>query len=97
LNVVPGRDCLWRGDSDLRRLPLCDRRKELEATVPRSRLASLFRVDQYRDRGALFAACAAGELEGVVSKRLDRPYAACTTRDWLKVEFPGWRAANADR
>lgn len=90
-------DCLWRGDRDLRKLPLRDRRKELQAAVPRSRLAPLFRVDQYRDGEALFAACAAGEFEGVVSKRLDRPYVSGPCRDWLKTKCPGWRAANADR
>lgn len=90
-------DCLWRGDRDLRRLPLRDRRKQLEGAIPRSRLAPLFRVDQYRDGEALFAACAAGQLEGVVSKRLDRPYIAGTTRDWLKAKCPSWREANKER
>lgn len=64
------------------------------AAVPRSRLAPLFRVDQYKDGEALLAACAASDLEGIVSKRLDRPHVSGPCREWLKTKCPAWRAAN---
>ena len=36
-------------------------------------------------------------LEGVVSKRKDRPYKSGKLCDWVKVKTPSWREANAGR
>jgi ATP-dependent DNA ligase len=36
-------------------------------------------------------------MEGIVSKRLDRPYVSGRTKDWIKVKCPEWREANAWR
>jgi len=33
-------------------------------------------------------------LEGIVSKRLDRPYVPGPTRDWIKVDCAAWKEAN---
>jgi bifunctional non-homologous end joining protein LigD len=40
------------------------------------------------DGEAMFRhACAMG-LEGIVSKRLDRPYTSGRSRDWIKIKNP---------
>ena len=43
----------------------------------------------------LLAACGKFKLEGIVSKRLDRPYVSGRSKDWIKVKCAGWREANA--
>ena len=42
----------------------------------------------------LLAMCAKMRLEGVVSKRLDRPYVSGPTRDWVKVKCAAWKETN---
>jgi ATP-dependent DNA ligase len=36
-------------------------------------------------------ACAAQNIEGIVSKRFDRPYVSGLTKDWIKVNCAAWR------
>jgi len=45
----------------------------------------------------LLAACAEWKLEGIVSKRIDRPYRSGPTKDWSKVKRSAWREEHAWR
>jgi ATP-dependent DNA ligase len=47
------------------------------------------------DAHALLKACR--EREGIVSKRVDRPYVSGPSKDWIKVKCPEWREANSWR
>jgi hypothetical protein len=38
-----------------------------------------------------------GKLEGIVSKRIDRPYRSGPTKDWITVKCSAWREENAWR
>jgi len=79
-------DCLFRGGKDLRRQPLAERRRELEAAVgkvsPRvllSRRLAKNGLDAYRiarKRG----------FEGVVAKDAAAPYEERRSTKWLKVK-----------
>jgi hypothetical protein len=43
----------------------------------------------------LLAACAEWKLEGIVLKRIDRPYRSGPTKDWSKVKRSAWREVHA--
>ena len=80
-------DILVEGEDDLRKLPLSMRKASLDRLLAR-RPEGLF-VNPF-ERGEigpdLFrAACKMG-LEGLVSKRRDRPYQAGPSKHWLKVK-----------
>jgi hypothetical protein len=80
-------DILFEGDDDLRRLPLNLRKTSLERLLAR-RPEGIF-VNPF-ERGEigpdLFrVACNMG-LEGLVSKRRDRPYQAGRSKHWVKVK-----------
>jgi ATP-dependent DNA ligase len=80
-------DILAEGGDDLRQLPLSMRKANLERLLAR-RPEGIF-VNPF-ERGEigpdLFrAACRMG-LEGLVSKRRDRPYQAGRSRHWIKVK-----------
>jgi len=61
----------------------------LEEAVP-----VLYLSDTFTNGDELLARCAKMRLEGIVSKRLDRPYISGPTRDWIKVKCAGWKEAN---
>jgi ATP-dependent DNA ligase len=82
-------DLLVEGDDDLRKLPLHLRKTSLERLLAR-RPEGVF-VNPF-ERGEigpdLFrAACDMG-LEGLVSKRRDRPYQAGRSKHWIKIKEP---------
>jgi ATP-dependent DNA ligase len=54
-------------------------------------------VQCFPDGAALLEHCAAFGLEGVVSKRIDKPYVSGPTRYWVKVKCPTWRRDNQQR
>lgn len=80
-------DILWRGQDDLRRFALKDRKSILEgqmATPPSVRWRA---VDAFPAGGAVLlqSACRLG-LEGIVSKRRDAPYTAGRGDAWAKAK-----------
>jgi bifunctional non-homologous end joining protein LigD len=80
-------DILVEGGDDLRELPLFDRKKNLERLLAR-RPEGIF-VNSF-ERGGIgsdlfIATCQLG-LEGLVSKRQDRPYRGGRSNDWVKVK-----------
>ena len=82
-------DLLYVDGSDLTSAPLIDRKERLHAIVSTNQNAktALRYSDHWIGRGeGLFEkACALG-LEGIVSKRKDRPYRPGRSKDWVKIK-----------
>jgi bifunctional non-homologous end joining protein LigD len=83
-------DLLFAEGADLRALPLAERKARLAAMLGRAGAAldgGVTYVGHIDEAGAdiLEAACAMG-LEGVVSKRLDRPYHSGRSGGWTKAK-----------
>lgn len=77
-------DLLIAEGRDLRPLPLLERKRLLEQLLPAA--GPLRYVDHIEARGEdMFAAVAHMGLEGIVAKRIDAPYQAGRSRDWLKI------------
>ncbi len=80
-------DLLYHDGADLRSLPLSDRKARLADLVP-PRPDGFLRLSEHvaGDGGAMVrSACSLG-LEGVISKRADRPYRSGRGEDWLKLK-----------
>jgi bifunctional non-homologous end joining protein LigD len=84
-------DLVWLNGRDLRGLPLLERKRALRRISPRrSRLIE--EALCVPDRGLdLFRMVAEHDLEGVIAKRKDGPYA--TSSPWLKIKNPGYSQA----
>ncbi len=80
-------DVLWRGQDDLRRFPLKDRKTILAGLIGIDSRARLRRVEPLPQGGAamLEAACRMS-LEGIVSKRRDSVYSAGRSDTWVKAK-----------
>ncbi|HMJ50695.1 MAG TPA: non-homologous end-joining DNA ligase [Polyangiaceae bacterium] len=82
-------DLLYLDGHDLRQLPLVERKKRLRVVLgPSTKSKSAIHYcDHVIGRGEVFytQACELG-LEGVVSKRGDRPHFAGRTREWVKTK-----------
>jgi ATP-dependent DNA ligase len=80
-------DILVEGDDDLRKLPLHLRKTSLERLLARRPQGIFINPFERGEIGPdLFrAACEMG-LEGLVSKRRDRPYQAGRSKRWVKVK-----------
>ena len=80
-------DLLVEGDDDLRKLPLHLRKASLERLLARRPEGVFINPFERGEIGPdLFrAACQMG-LEGLVSKRRDRPYHAGRSKHWIKVK-----------
>ena len=76
---------------DLRQMPLDERRERLERLLRRAPDALRFSDHmEAKDGAAMFRhACRMG-LEGIVSKRRNRPYQSGRSRTWLKVKNPAY-------
>ena len=80
-------DLLYLDGYDLRGLPLEERKARLSALVP-VRKDGVLRFSEHMEAdGAAMvkSACQLG-LEGVISKRRDRPYRSGRGEDWLKIK-----------
>lgn len=79
-------DMLYLGDADTRALPLAERKVLLKRLFTRRRKGGQLRYsDHVQGNGAAMLAesCRLG-LEGIISKRLDKPYRSGRGVDWLK-------------
>ena len=77
-------DILWLAGTDLRSMPLSERRKRLQAILPASSSIiseSLSVVGKGRE---LFELTCSNDLEGIVAKRLDDPFGPRVR--WLKIK-----------
>jgi len=80
-------DILIEGDDDLRRLPLHLRKIALERLLARRPDGIFINPFERGEIGPdLFAAACRMGLEGIVSKRRDRPYRGGRSKHWLKIK-----------
>ena len=89
-------DLLHVNAVDLRSKPLRERRRRLVDLVDRQTetVPVLYLPDSFTHGAKLLAMCSKLRLEGIVSKRLYRPYVSGPTRDWVKVKCAAWKEAN---
>jgi len=82
-------DIRWADGTDLRALPLTERRRRLQGILPKGS-PIVFEVLSVVGRGRkLFALMCTNDLEGIVAKRLaDHPYD--TRVRWLKIKNPDY-------
>jgi bifunctional non-homologous end joining protein LigD len=80
----------------MRQKPLSDRHRRLADLVhdQAEAVPVLYLPDSFTDGAELLRICTKFRLEGIVSKRLDRPYVSGPTRDWLKTKCAAWKEAN---
>ena len=85
--VLYAFDLLELDGRDLRNEPIEERKAELERLVARSGVDRLRYSDHVVGKGEAFfdRACEMG-VEGIISKRLGRPYRAGRGKDWVKVK-----------
>jgi bifunctional non-homologous end joining protein LigD len=83
-------DLLYLDGYDLRRMSLAERKERLREILNGSDTPVLQYSDHIEADGAAFLreSCRLG-LEGIISKRRDRPYVAGRSRDWVKVKCLG--------
>ena len=79
-------DILWLNDTDLRDLPLTERRRRLKTILPAGSRAISETLSVLGRGSELFELICANDLEGIVAKRLDDPYNPRVT--WLKIKNP---------
>ena len=95
--------CVWVFDilslrgQDLRPLPFITRRYKLDRVMGSYGSPLIQYSEFFSNPYRLLAACGKFKLEGIVSKRLDRPYRSGRTTDWIKVKCASWREANTWR
>ncbi len=78
-------DVLWLDGRDLRRLPLLERKRLLRRIVP-PQPAPVVYVDHVAESGvALFEAASERDLEGIVAKLANAPYAS-EEPTWVKIK-----------
>lgn len=90
-------DILSHAGKDLRPLKLSARRTKLNKLIARVDTPMFRCSETFFDAGALFKACSERRMEGIVSKRVDRPYQSGPSQDWIKVKCPEWREENSWR
>jgi bifunctional non-homologous end joining protein LigD len=81
-------DILWLNGTDLRSLPLSERRRRLEDTLPKQSSVISAAVSVQGRGCALFDLACEHDLKGIVAKRLDDPYAPRVR--WLKTKNPDY-------
>ncbi|KAA5545433.1 DNA ligase D [Roseiconus nitratireducens] len=80
-------DLLYLNGTRLTEEPLLKRKQQLEPIVRSADLPRVQYLDHTFHSGAAFLQqCAARDLEGVVSKRSDKPYRGGRTRYWVKTK-----------
>jgi len=79
-------DLLYLNGFDMRKTPLL-RRKELLASILQDGNELVRFSDHYQGAGEdLFKSACQYSLEGIISKKADRPYVSGRTTDWLKIK-----------
>jgi bifunctional non-homologous end joining protein LigD len=90
-------DLLHLNGADLRPKPLLERRKRLAGLHDAAEIDQFYLPDAFDDGAQLLATCGKLGMEGIVSKRVDRPYVSGPSRDWLKVKCSAWKETNRER
>lgn len=82
-------DLLWLDGTDLRPLPLAERKRRLAGLLPAD-TGPLYKVFTLEEHGrALFQTARRLDLEGIVAKRRQDPYAPETL--WYRMKNPAYR------
>src|SRR4029079_11756152 len=83
-------DLLYLDGCDFRGLPLEKRKERRRELLAETNLSAIQYSDHIEDHGAQFLreSCQLG-LEGIISKRRDRPYTSGRSGDWIKVKCLG--------
>lgn len=99
-------DLLYLDGVDVREAPLVDRKDLLQALIARASNRKHLRYSEHlsADGGDVLKGACALNLEGIVSKRRDRPYRSGRGGDWLKSKcvatdefvIGGYLASNVD-
>jgi len=98
-----GHLCVWVFDilsqngKDFRSLPLSDRREKLSRLMERMESQVIQLSETFPDPHVLLRHCVDRKLEGIVSKRSDRPYVSGKSSDWIKVKCQQWIEENTWR
>jgi len=91
-------DLLHDGQSDIRKLPLTDRKTELAKRLAKAK-GTIRYVEHFQTTGnALLQSACRLDLEGIISKRLSAPYRSGRSDEWVKskcrqgqeVVIAGW-------
>jgi ATP dependent DNA ligase domain len=90
-------DLLHENDVDLRGLPLSERQRDLERLVRKSRVPCLKLVENFPIGSVLLEHCNQLGIEGIVSKRRDKPYTSGVSKYWQKTKCEHWRRQNQNR
>ena len=77
-------DLLHQDGVDLRPLPLTERKRDLERLCRRAKVPFMRQVQTFPNGQLLFEHCSKFGFEGVVSKRLDRPYVSGPCKCWVR-------------
>ena len=86
-------DLLWLDGSDLRSLPLVERKRRLADLLPAD-TGPLYKVFTLAEHGrALFEAARKMDLEGVIAKRCQDRYESDTL--WYRIRNPAYRQGEA--
>ena len=86
-------DLLWLNDSDLRTLPLIERKRRLRQLVEKNIVARIVYAQHLETRGiAFFEEICQRDLEGIVAKRKQSIYKSNGT-GWLKIKNPKYSQA----
>ena len=78
-------DVMHLNGTDLRGLPLIERKRRLARLAEKSKVPNVFFVEHFADAAGLFQWCERLGLEGIVSKRANSLYHSGKQRDWRKV------------
>jgi ATP-dependent DNA ligase len=54
-------------------------------------------IQTFPEGDVLFEHCARYGFEGIVAKRVDRPYVSGPCKAWVKVKCPDWKRENSER
>jgi bifunctional non-homologous end joining protein LigD len=84
-------DLVWLNDSDLRKLPLIERKKNLKRLIERSTWSEIIYAQHVEGQGKLlFEEVCERNLEGMVCKRKNSIYAE---HGWVKIKNPDYTQA----
>jgi len=89
-------DLLERDGSDMRELPLVERKAKLAKLLSRPPDRVLL-VQSFKDGEALLESCSQMGLEGIVSKLKESPYRSGRSNTWRKCKCVQWIEANRSR
>ena len=90
-------DLLCQDGVDLRPLPLSERKRDLDRLCRKARMPFMRLVETFPDGQVLYEHCSKFGFEGVVSKRIDRPYVSGLSKYWVKVNVRKWKRDNTER